>query len=111
LSFTSFAACAWHKPFYRLPELRKRVIYLDQFVISNLMKLDNPGVKGHERIVAEPFWRELRDLLFQLRQLRTICCSDSGLNGQGSRIAIQPRAKEDLRGIVGGITFKAFNSI
>jgi hypothetical protein len=64
----------WHKRFYPLPELRKRIIYLDQFVVSNLMKLDNPGVTGHERVAAVPFWRELRDLLFQLRQLQMICC-------------------------------------
>jgi hypothetical protein len=53
----------WHKRFYPLPKLRKQVIYLDQFVVSNLMKLDNSHVKGRERVAAEPFWRELRDLL------------------------------------------------
>ena len=57
----------WYKKFYTLPQLRKQVIYLDQFVISNSMKLGNLGAEGHDRVAAEPFWHELRDLLFQLR--------------------------------------------
>jgi hypothetical protein len=77
----------WHKQFYPLPELRKRIIYLDQFVVSNLMKLDNPGVRGHGPVVAEPFWRELRDLLSQLRKLQMICCPDSGSHEEESRIS------------------------
>ncbi len=64
----------WHKQEYRLPELRKTIIYLDQFVISNLMKLENPATKGHAAIAADPFWRELHDLLFQLRHLQVAAC-------------------------------------
>jgi hypothetical protein len=102
----------WHKQDYRLPELRKRIIYLDQFVVSNLMKLDNPGVQGHERIVALPFWRELRDLLFQLRQLQMICCPDSGSHEEESRISpYNAELKKTYEALSGGITFQAFNSI
>lgn len=60
-------------------------IYLDQFVISNLMKLENPATKGHATVAADPFWRELHDLLFQLRQLQMICCPDSGSHEEESR--------------------------
>src|ERR1022692_4901045 len=74
----------WHKQYYRLPELRKKIIYLDQFVISNLMKLKNPATRGHAAVAADPFWRELHDLLFQLRQLQMICCPDSGSHVQES---------------------------
>jgi hypothetical protein len=102
----------WHKQFYRLPELRKRIIYLDQFVVSNLMKLDHPGVKGHERVVALPFWRELRDLLFQLRQLQMICCPDSGSHEEESRISQHnAELKKTYEALSGGITFQAFDSI
>ena len=102
----------WHKQFYRLPELRKRIIYLDQFVVSNLMKLDNPGVKGHERVVALPFWRELRDLLLQLRQLQMICCRDSGSHEEESRIwQYNAELKKTYEALSGGITFQAFDSI
>src|SRR5487761_756417 len=102
----------WHKQSYRLPELRKRIIYLDQFVVSNLMKLDNPGVKGHERVVALPFWCELRDLLFQLRQLQMICCPDSGSQEDESRMSqYNAELKKTYEALSGGITFQAFDSI
>ena len=51
----------WHQRDYRLPELRKKIIYLDQFVISNLMKLENPVTQGHATVAADPFWRELEN--------------------------------------------------
>ncbi len=38
-------------------------------------------------MAADPFWGELHDLLFQLRQLQMICCSDSGSHVQESRIS------------------------
>ncbi len=102
----------WHKQFYPLPELRKRIIYLDQFVVSNLMKLDNPGVKGHERVVVQPFWRELRDLLFQLRQLQMICCPDSSSHEEESRISqYNAQLKKTYEALSGGIVFKSFDSI
>jgi len=34
---------------------------LDQFVISNLMKLENQATKGHATVAADPFWRELEN--------------------------------------------------
>jgi hypothetical protein len=102
----------WHKQFYRLPDLRKRIIYLDQFVVSNLMKLGNPGVKGHERVAAEPFWRELHDLLFQLPQLQMICCPDSGSHEEESRISqYNAELKKTYEALSGGITFRSFDSI
>lgn len=74
-----------YKQDYKLPNLRKKIIYLDQFVISNLMKLKNPTIKGHATVAADPFWQELHDLLFQLRQVQTICCPDSGSHVEESR--------------------------
>lgn len=102
----------WHKQDYQLPELRKQIIYLDQFVISNLMKLENPATKGHATVVADPFWRELHDLLFQLRELQMICCPDSGSHVQESRTSpFNAQLKKTYEQLSGGITFTAFESI
>jgi hypothetical protein len=102
----------WHRQFYPLPELHKQIIYLDQFVVSNLMKLDNPSIKGHERVAAEPFWRELRDLLFQLRHLQMICCPDSASHQEESRISqYNAELKKTYEALSGGITFDSFQSI
>jgi len=102
----------WHKQDYPLPELRKKIIYLDQFVISNLMKLDNPATKGHATVAADPFWRDLSDLLFQLRQLQVICCPDSGSHVEESRTSpFNAELKKTYEALSSGITFSAFDSI
>jgi len=102
----------WHKQDYQLPKLRKKIIYLDQFVISNLMKLKNPVTKGHASVAADPFWRELHDLLFLLRQLQMICCPDSGSHEEESLTSpFNAELKKTYEALSGGITFKAFDSI
>jgi len=102
----------WHKQEYELPELRKKIIYQDQFVTSNLMKLKNPATKGHATVAADPFWCELRDLLFQLRQLQMICCPDSGSHEEESRTSpFSADLKKTYEGLSSGITSKAFDSI
>ncbi len=102
----------WHKQDYELPKLRKKIIYLDQFVVSNLMKLKNPATKGHATVAAEPFWRELHDLLFQLRQLQMICCPDSGSHEEESRTSpFNAELKKTYEALSGGITFEVYDSI
>jgi hypothetical protein len=102
----------WHKQDYELPTLRKKIIYLDQFVISNLMKLKNPATKGHATVAADQFWGELHALLFQLRQLQMICCPDSGSHVQESRTSpFNAELKKTYEALSGGITFAAFDSI
>src|ERR1700723_4216879 len=77
----------WHKQYFPLPELRKKIIYLDQFVVSNLMKLDNPSLQRNDRLTKETFWADLRDLLIQLRKMQLICCPNSGSHEVESRIS------------------------
>ena len=55
-------AC-WYTQSANLPEIKKKIIYLDQFAISNMMKALNPSVKSHERAAADPFWQELFEIL------------------------------------------------
>src|ERR1044071_4006761 len=48
-------AC-WYTATHPLPPLQKKVIYLDQFIFSNITKMLSPNAPGHERARAEPFW-------------------------------------------------------
>ena len=64
----------WHSEEYRLPPLKKEILYLDQFVVSEIMKLRTVDAKGHQAVAAEPFWAELAALLVKLGRLQLICC-------------------------------------
>ena len=69
-------AC-WHTATVYLPEIRKKIVYVDQFAFSNIMKFLSPEVKGHERAAAEPFWKELFEILGVVCHLQLVACPDS----------------------------------
>jgi hypothetical protein len=67
-----------HKETFPLPPLKKKVIYLDQFVISNIMKALNPQHKSHKKILTEqPHWLEIYKKLDTLSKEHLIICPDS----------------------------------
>lgn len=66
-----------HGEIYSLPDLDKKIIYIDQFSISNMMKFLNPQTKGHKRAGADAFWGELFERLDTLCKLQLIICPDS----------------------------------
>lgn len=59
----------------RAAKAAQEIINLDQYVVSNLMKLDNPVLQRNDSLKTNPFWQELRDLLMELRWLQQIVCS------------------------------------
>ena len=61
---------------YALPELNKKVIYLDQLAISNMMKALNPQTKAYGRD-GLVFWRRLFERLDRLCKLQLIICPSS----------------------------------
>jgi hypothetical protein len=69
-------AC-WHTATTYLPEIRKKIVYIDQFAFSNIMKFLSPEVKGHERAASEPFWKELFEMLGVVCHLQLVACPDS----------------------------------
>src|ERR1017187_2458439 len=52
-----------------LPKLRKRIIYLDQFVISNVMKELDPDTPAHSKGIKGGFYRTVFERLDRLRKL------------------------------------------
>ena len=95
-----------------LPPVRKKILYLDQYVVSNLMKLDNPTLQRTDKLAANPFWQELRDLLTKLRDLQLIVCPDSASHVSESRISpFNAELKKTYEHLSGGITFNSFNEI
>ena len=83
-----------------------------KFVVSNLMKLDNPGLQRTDRLVKEVFWTDLRDLLLQLRQMQLICCPNSGSHVVESRISqFNDELKKTYEALSGAIHFHSFYDI
>jgi len=70
---------------YPLPALKKKVIYVDQFAISNMMKVLNATTKAHQRI--DPFWKVLFEKLDTLCKLQLIICPDSHSHRNESLLA------------------------
>jgi len=69
-------AC-WYTDTVYLPEIKKKIVYVDQFAFSNIMKFLSPEVKGHQRVTAEPFWKELFEILGVVCHLQLVACPDS----------------------------------
>jgi hypothetical protein len=72
---------------YPLPELDKKVIYIDQLAISNMMKTLNPGAKAHKRTRTDPFWLRLFERLDILVKLQLAICPDSGFHTRESLLS------------------------
>jgi hypothetical protein len=70
-----------------LPALRKKILYLDQFAISNLVKALDPSTKGHARTVADPFWAKLFQTLEIAAKMQLIVCPDSDEHRTESLVA------------------------
>lgn len=97
---------------YPLPELRKKIVYLDQYVISNLMKLENPALQRNDSLKTNPFWQVLHSLLMELRGLQLIVCPDSASHVAESRISpFNAELKKMYEHLSSGTTFNAFQSI
>ncbi|MCX6170143.1 MAG: hypothetical protein NTX65_12430 [Ignavibacteriales bacterium] len=62
---------------YFLPPLNKKVIYLDQFAISEMMKLLNPNTDAYQENKIDPFWKLLFEKIERLCKLQLIVCPDS----------------------------------
>lgn len=73
---------------YSLPLLNKKIIYLDQFAISNMMKSINPKLK---KVVVDPFFKILFEKVDRLSKLQLIICPDS--NTQYSESLVSPYFK------------------
>lgn len=59
---------------FALPKLNKKVIYIDQFAISNMMKALNPQTKAYQKGTIDQFWLRLYERLDRLCKLQLIIC-------------------------------------
>lgn len=72
---------------YPLPKLNKKIIYVDQFAISNMMKALNPQTKSYQKGALDDFWVKCFERLDSLCKLQLIICPDSGFHTNESLLS------------------------
>ncbi len=75
---------------FELPRLEKKVIYVDQFAISDMVKAMNPESKANREGRIDPLWKELFGILDRLRRLQLIACPDSEFHERESAVSASP---------------------
>ena len=80
----------WHSEQYPLPQLNKKVIYLDQMVVSNMTKALHPTAAAGRQI--DPFWRELFERLDVICRMQLAICPDSETHREESAVWTHPEA-------------------
>lgn len=80
----------WHSDHYPLPPVNKKVIYLDQMVISHMTKALHPTAAAGREI--DPFWRELFEKLDAVCRMQLAICPDSATHREESAVWTHPEA-------------------
>lgn len=69
---------------FSLPLLKKTIIYLDQFAISEMMKALDPSFPRHAEV--DSFWKRLFEKLDRLSKLQLVVCPGSDTHYKESRL-------------------------
>lgn len=78
----------WFTMGYKLPELNKKIIYVDQFVISNMEKFLNPNIPKRQKDRIDIFWLELFKTLDTLTKMQLVICPDSIIHQHESMLTV-----------------------
>lgn len=97
---------------FKLPKLNKKIIYLDQFAISNMMKILNPKTKAHQKGSMDEYWKTLFEMLDQLTKMQLIICPDSHIHTNESLTSSFYAALKRMYELLGhGVSFEHFETI
>lgn len=111
-SFTRRCKACWHTVRMPLPEIRKKVVYIDQSAFSNIMKVLSPETQGHERAAADPFWMALYEALDVACHLQLAACPDAMEHEQESLTSpFNEALKRTYEHFSCGLTFKSSEQI
>jgi Zn ribbon nucleic-acid-binding protein len=76
-----------HEQRFPLSKIKKQIVYLDQFVISNLIKLLDKDHKSHNKLKSDPFWAKLFIKLEAASKSQAIVCPDSYFHREESLVS------------------------
>ena len=74
----------WHTVTYPLPRLKKKVIYLDQHIISDMMKALHPSDPARAKRAA--YARRVFEALDRAVRLQVVICPDSRIHAKESMV-------------------------
>lgn len=93
----------WYSQSYKLPPLDKKVIYLDQFVISNMMKAINDKLGKKQKV--DKVYLKLFEVLDKMVKLQLIICPDSEFHREESLLSFYTAIKRMYEQLSYGNTF------
>lgn len=103
-------AC-WLTEKYPLPSITKRLIYLDQFVITNLMYAGTSNTPPVQKQL-DPFWPDLFGTLNDLLNLQLVICPESAAHDRESIISRNyGPLKRTFEALSLGVKFHDFETI
>lgn len=89
-----------------LPQLNKKIFYIDQFAISNMMKIINPDTEASRANKIDEFWLTLFDKIHHLCKMQVIICPDSYFHANESMVTPFYKALKRVYELLShGITF------
>jgi hypothetical protein len=101
-----------HSALYSLPKLSKKIIYLDQFAISNMMKALNSKTKASKKGELDKFWFTLFEKLYFLFRSQMIICPESIFHTYESLLSPYFKPLKQLYQLLsGGVRFNDLSRI
>lgn len=91
----------WHTASADLPPVHKKVLYFDQFALSNMMKAISEGTRSKTRHALDPFWRELFDQVYALCRLQLVTCPSSTVHQDESLLSPFFEALREMYNLLG----------
>jgi transcription elongation factor Elf1 len=103
----------WFTKNFLLPSVTKKIIYLDQFAISNISKLLDPNIDEKRKEKTGSFWLELYKRLDFLKKMQVIICPESESHYNESLLSGSyfKRLRKVYTILSHEVSFKAFSSI
>ena len=99
-----------HREIYFLPPLDKKIIYLDQFALSEMLKSIDPSVPRKRNL--NPIWRTLFNKLEQLSRKQLLVCPKSAYhNIESLPTTFYPKLKTLIEYLSWHVSFDRPNSI
>jgi hypothetical protein len=97
---------------FALPPLHKKVIYLDQLLVSEMMKAANANTKAHKSGKTDQFWQSLYGQLARLCRAQLVVCPKSEFHRDESLVSPFPQElRETYESLAQGLAYYDRDSI